>query len=190
MTEHELWKSMGTNHYIRMFFSNIKKTFLKKIKSKLRPTLIIFSFLYSFSMISILFLNLYYRENIDSDSILDLNEIGDFLSGAFSPLVFLWPIVGYISDHRESRFSRQWLINEKINEIKSKQPDFHFGKINFDITKIGEKEHCKFICNLENIGNSVTRFSLNIIYANGTVEDFKEKIVTCLKFENGKKNKY
>lgn len=36
----------------------------------------------------------------------DINELGDFLAGAFGPVAFLWLVIGYLMQHSELRLNR------------------------------------------------------------------------------------
>lgn len=41
---------------------------------------------------------------------MDLNSLGDFLAGAFSPLAFLWLVLGFIQQGRELKISSEALL--------------------------------------------------------------------------------
>jgi hypothetical protein len=47
--------------------------------------------------------------NLNSKAALELNEVGDYLAGAFSPLAFLWLVVGYFMQSKELNFTREEL---------------------------------------------------------------------------------
>ncbi len=51
------------------------------------------------------------------------NEIGDFLSGIFSPIAFLWLILGYIQQGQELKQSTAAILSKKMNI--SKASSFH-----------------------------------------------------------------
>jgi hypothetical protein len=65
---------------------------------------------------------------------MNLNELGDYLAGVFSPLAFLWLIYGYFKQNSELRLNRKSLENQ-IEEFKksvsiSKQNIDHLVKKN------------------------------------------------------------
>jgi hypothetical protein len=51
------------------------------------------SFLYACGVIFILSMNLYYSPPSPR---MELNQVGDYLAGAFSPLAFFWLVIGYL----------------------------------------------------------------------------------------------
>ncbi|AUG08902.1 hypothetical protein CXQ82_20810 [Pseudomonas sp. S09G 359] len=54
----------------------------------------------------------------DAWSGLTLNEIGDFLAGAFGPIAFLWLVLGYIQQGRELKISSDALVQQAA-ELKN-----------------------------------------------------------------------
>jgi hypothetical protein len=63
--------------------------------------------------------------NLKSEKALELNEVGDYLAGAFSPLAFLWLVIGYLMQSRELNFTREELkltrlaYEENLKEVKT-----------------------------------------------------------------------
>lgn len=49
---------------------------------------------------------------------LELNELGDFLAGAFGPLAIFWLVLGFFQQGRELRFSVQ-ALNYQAEELKN-----------------------------------------------------------------------
>ena len=61
----------------------------------------------------------------------ELNEIGDFLAGAFSPIAFLWLVIGYFMQSKELRmqreaFVRQTQLTENELELQRRSADPYF----------------------------------------------------------------
>lgn len=73
------------------------------------------SFVYACGAVFILFINLCYSPPSPP---LGLNGIGDYLAGAFSPLAFLWLVIGYLMQNKELRNNNE-AIKLQINELKS-----------------------------------------------------------------------
>ncbi|WP_339718549.1 hypothetical protein [Marinomonas primoryensis] len=76
---------------------------------------IVASFLYAIAAICILVMNLCYSPPSPP---LGLNGIGDYLAGAFSPLAFLWLVIGYLMQNKELKNNNE-SIKLQINELKS-----------------------------------------------------------------------
>ena len=86
------------------------------------------SFVYACGAVFILAMNLYYSPPSPP---LGLNEIGDYLAGAFSPLAFLWLVIGYLMQNRE--------LKTQINEFKNGL-NISRGNLNLDIkTRLREE---------------------------------------------------
>ena len=49
---------------------------------------------------------------------LDLNELGDFLAGAFGPIAFLWLVLGFLQQGRELKLSSEALLLQ-AKELKN-----------------------------------------------------------------------
>lgn len=77
--------------------------------------LISFSVIWVIGAIWLLFSELS-RENFYPNN-MSLNELGDYLAGAFSPLAFLWLVYGYFMQNNELKLSRRSL-DEQIKEFK------------------------------------------------------------------------
>lgn len=60
-------------------------------------------------------------ESLDWIRIAPLNEVGDFLAGAFAPLAFLWLVIGYWMQSEELNLQRQEL--KENTEALEKQAD-------------------------------------------------------------------
>ncbi|MBJ7539267.1 hypothetical protein [Marinomonas transparens] len=73
--------------------------------------------LYAVGAISILIMNVFYNPPSPSPS-MRLNEIGDYLAGAFSPLAFLWLVIGYLMQNSELKLNRI-SIERQANELES-----------------------------------------------------------------------
>lgn len=56
-------------------------------------------------------------EKIDSVKLMPLNEIGDFLAGFFSPVAFLWLVVGYFQQGEELKLNTQ-VLELQVKELK------------------------------------------------------------------------
>lgn len=125
------------------------------------------SLLYAAAAIYILVMNLCYSPPSPT---LGLNGIGDYLAGVFSPLAFLWLVIGYVMQNRELKNSveqtRQahnlaWEQLEFQKKIKSYEitKEKNDAQANFfirnDKTKLIESEN-KISLNLRNIGNTAT----------------------------------
>lgn len=50
-------------------------------------------------------------------STMELNAVGDFLAGAFSPLAFFWLILGYRQQGKELRFNG-YALHQQVSELK------------------------------------------------------------------------
>ncbi|GGN22174.1 MULTISPECIES: hypothetical protein [Marinomonas] len=96
---------------------------------------------------------------------ISLGEIGGYLAGAFSPLVFLWLIVGHASERKKSQVTMKFILEERLNKLISDLPDFYFSDIAFNYkneiykTKGEDKialEDTLHI-SIKNIGNNATR---------------------------------
>ncbi|WP_394183391.1 hypothetical protein [Marinomonas posidonica] len=130
------------------------------------------SLLYFITVIFILGMNLYYSPPSPP---MRLNEIGDYLAGAFSPLAFLWLIIGYLMQNRELKnqieeFKKTIKISERslsfqekvfktqsLNRFQEKQPNFwnpSFGKY--------KNESGEFFCTLRiiNVGAKALKISM------------------------------
>ena len=61
----------------------------------------------------------------------NLNELGDFLAGVFTPLAFLWLVLGYFMQHTELRLQRQELeetrnkLGEQVELLRKQREDEH-----------------------------------------------------------------
>lgn len=74
---------------------------------------IVASILYAVAAILILGMNLYYSPPSPP---MELNEVGDYLAGAFSPLAFLWLVIGYLMQNKELKNQiTEFIENSKIN---------------------------------------------------------------------------
>ena len=86
---------------------------------------IVASILYAIAAIFILGINLCY--SLPSPP-LGLNEIGDYLAGAFSPLAFLWLVIGYLIQSRELK-NNNTSLEKQIEEFEK---NIALSKENFD----------------------------------------------------------
>lgn len=132
--------------------------------------------IYPFIIFFILFMNLYYSPPSPK---LGLNEIGDFLAGAFSPLAFSWLVYGYLMQNNELtlarkdyqsslEISKQSLEHQnkqyedlKIKEHNEKQPIFRTERS--DKVKYFDEEVCvdsfiDFDIKVKNHGGSIFNF--------------------------------
>ena len=103
---------------------------------------------------------------------IDIKDVGGFLGGIFSPLAFLMLIIGYIKEHKNSEFTKNWLIQERISQQLSIQPDFNFRSVGFNYsgesftnstfssTPVHGKELIHF--DIQNIGEEATRIKFSI----------------------------
>ncbi|WP_417552896.1 hypothetical protein [Marinomonas fungiae] len=95
----------------------------KAIKSNLGLSIAFsLSAVWSFGALLILLVNFRYAEG---EKTLDLNEIGDYLAGSFSPLAFGWLVYGYLMQNRE--------LKNQLNQFKK--------NLNFQIESKESKEN-------------------------------------------------
>ena len=110
--------------------------------------------------------------NLEDLKNMEIKDIGGFLGGIFSPLAFLMLIIGYIKEHKNSEFTKKWLIQERISHKLSIQPDFNFRSVGFNYsgesftnntfssTHVYDKELLHL--DIQNIGEEATRIKLMI----------------------------
>ena len=55
--------------------------------------------------------------SLESGTKLELNAVGDYLAGVFSPLAFLWLVIGYLMQHFELKLSRS-SIEKQAEELE------------------------------------------------------------------------
>ncbi|WP_417529040.1 hypothetical protein [Marinomonas shanghaiensis] len=87
---------------------------------------------------------LFYRQSLCDP--LDLNEIGDYLAGVFSPLAFLWLVVGYVMQNRELKNQ----IVEFKASVKVAENNFNLQSLIFE-----KEQHEKFLANQPNFWSPV-----------------------------------
>ena len=110
-----------------------------------------------------------YGERLFELQFMPLNEVGDFLAGAFGPVAFLWLIIGYIMQNIDLNLTRnistESLDHQKrLQQISFKkshdesQPELDFEKVTFE-SKIDNELNFKIV-----VRNSGARISNFYIY--------------------------
>ncbi|MDD1959012.1 hypothetical protein NP534_02740 [Pseudomonas sp. 39004] len=123
-------------------------------------------------------------EKISALKAMELNAVGDFMAGVFSPLAFLWLVLGFVQQGFELRISSDALILQ-AKELKASvvqqtelavatkqslkyqglllEPVFHlkFGGISEDFDESGRRETCSFT--LSNVGATCEQIVVYVI---------------------------
>ncbi len=66
----------------------------------------------------VLFVAAFRWDDLNKLSTMPLNEFGDFLAGAFSPIAFMWLVIGYLMQGRELKQNTQ-ALNIQAEELKN-----------------------------------------------------------------------
>ncbi|WP_392385402.1 hypothetical protein [Marinomonas primoryensis] len=183
---------------------------IKKITAFLLSSmgaLTILSLIYSAGAIYILWPNLIYLFYFNLN---DLSKLGGFLAGVFSPLAFLWLVIGYKMQEKQIRDSREssnkqfkYLITKEKNDV---QPLFNseirYGKHDiltqliitikiqgesiFDVYVNNEEEKKEDIIIINSEAKTLSEddeFSFDIIVLKSAIDNIENKI-------NQKKNEF
>ncbi|MDH2077201.1 hypothetical protein [Pseudomonas atacamensis] len=123
-------------------------------------------------------------EKISNLKTMDLNAVGDFMAGVFSPLAFLWLVLGFVQQGLELRISSD-ALNLQAKELKASvkqqtelaiatkkslryqelllEPVFHikFGGLSEEFDESGRCEICSFT--LSNVGATCEQVVVYVI---------------------------
>ncbi|MFC0179030.1 hypothetical protein [Thorsellia kenyensis] len=72
----------------------------------------------SFIFVIVLLVIIFCTDILEKNEKMTLNELGDFLAGAFSPLAFLWLVIGYMMQGKELKLNRQ-MLELQAEELKN-----------------------------------------------------------------------
>lgn len=116
------------------------------------------SFLYA--SVAIFFL----WNNQVNKSPLELNEIGDYLAGVFSPLAFLWLVIGYLMQNIELTESRKEKQKAEREKLISSQPIIEFSNCEIALNIVDDKwgKSGLLSFNISNYGEPATDLSLRV----------------------------
>lgn len=78
----------------------------------------------------------YFVFQTDSNLSMPLNEWGDFLAGASSPVAFLWLVFGYMQQGEELRENTQALAQQKQEYSKSTQLSAYLTLITYENNEV------------------------------------------------------
>ncbi len=206
-----LWQFSREQDYSNIKIQVEKKltTFLQKLRDNFRSAPLK-SFLLTATMIwifGVIVLAAIYGADsfLDKDDKLDLNELGDYLAGAFSPLAFLWLIYGYYLQQTELKQNTKALEmqtyelnktlkqHEKMVELETKNlhssnlPQLIFSCSSEISTDIEPSHHAIYF---ENIGQPA--LSLHIINVKAIYNVYdgpdKNKVLNSLMYNMPVKN--
>lgn len=117
--------------------------------------------IWGITVVSLIIRNQYFTVPAD---VMRLNEIGDFLSGAFSPLALFWLTYGYWMQNLEIVESTKAKEKLKRAELIAAQPILEFSDCEIGLSIKDEKWEKYGILSfrIENHGATATKFSVNV----------------------------
>ncbi|NVK74832.1 MAG: hypothetical protein HWE24_15285 [Oceanospirillaceae bacterium] len=96
----------------------------------------------------------------------DINELGDFLAGAFGPVAFLWLVIGYLMQHSELRLNRV--------SIERQAEELGLSRVSLE-RQVNELEYTRLAYE-----NQIAEFKRNVDISN---ESLKETVAYRKKIE-------
>lgn len=129
-------------------------------------------------------------ERLGSLNTMELNSVGDFLAGAFSPLAFLWLVLGFVQQGLELRISSDALklqadeLNKSVAQqtelaiatkktLRNQELSFdpvlqlRFTGLTEEVDESGQYEVCSF--EMHNVGATCEHVNAQLIEENGLV---------------------
>lgn len=110
---------------------------------------------------------------------LELNEVGDYLAGAFSPLAFLWLVIGYLMQNSELKLSRESIKRQADEleaatniQVKRERRIFDSNQPIIEITLVKVEHQSSISINFRNTGCKATNaiFTSDLMYGNALAE--------------------
>ena len=127
-----------------------KRLFLKKIL-----TLESLGVILTFSYFYVLYIH--FDFTVTDESFSSIKDISSVLGGVFSPVAFLWLVIGTISNSYHQKKSFQWLEDEKKSSIASNQPVFTFKNPHFTENKLNQS----LIFNIKNVSEPASLIKIH-----------------------------